>query len=69
MMKKYNYLHGMDKYFKELAKVFLELKQEGITYPAESYQCLLNSRFFISDQPSTYVDSLNVIKVMEMLTF
>lgn len=60
IMKKYNYFHGMDTYFRELAKVFIELKQEGITYPAENLHKLLNSDFYVtSSTPQTFVEATN----------
>lgn len=59
MMKKYNYFQSMDGHFRELAKVFIELKQEGIAYPAENYQRTLNSHFYLqNDMPKTYLDAM-----------
>ena len=60
MMEKYNYFQGIDKYFRELGKVFLELKNEGVNYPANNYQNLLNSEFYIETQkPKTYVENMS----------
>ena len=58
MMRKYNFYQCLDKYFRELATVFLELKENGYNYPAESLQEILNSEFYVeSNQPNTYVDA------------
>lgn len=59
MIKKYNYFQGADRYFRELAKVFLELKQEGNRFPADNYQNILNSTFYVEDnKSSSYVESM-----------
>jgi len=50
MMKSYNFFQVMDVVFRELAKVLLELKQEGIPQPSEAYHSLLNSTFFVNQQ-------------------
>lgn len=60
LMKNYNYFGGIDKYFKELGKVFLELDAAGIPFPADNYQQLLNRHFYISENPNmTYIESMN----------
>ena len=60
MIKNYNFFSGIDKYFKELAKVFLELKSTGLKYPSENYQELLNRQFFLkNDQDSTYFENMD----------
>jgi hypothetical protein len=59
MVKHYNYFGSVDKYFKELAKVFLELKSGGVPYPADNYQNLLNRHFFVKGEGSqNYVDNM-----------
>lgn len=50
LVKKYNFFQGIDVVFRELAKVLIELRQEGVTEPAQNYQDLLNSNFFVSKQ-------------------
>lgn len=42
IIKKYNFYQGMDVYFRELAKVFIEMKEEGLSHPAETFQQILN---------------------------
>ena len=60
MIKKYNFYQGMDAYFRELAKVFIELKEDGINLPAETYQEILNSEFrIIPTESKTYIQSMD----------
>ena len=50
MMKEYNFFQGIDILFRELAKVLIELRNEGITEPAQNFENLLNSTFFVSKE-------------------
>ena len=72
MIKKYNYYQGMDAYFRELAKVFIELKEDGFSLPSETFQELLNSEFRISSEENhTYIKDMNFRykKVIKSFTF
>lgn len=60
MIKKYNFYQGIDVYFRELAKVFIEMKEEGLSHPADTFQQILNSEFSISpSESSTYVQNMD----------
>lgn len=50
IVKKYNFFQATDVFFRELGKVLLELKNDGLIHPANSYQDVLNSTFFIKDK-------------------
>ncbi|CAI2365840.1 unnamed protein product [Moneuplotes crassus] len=68
MIKKYNFFQGIDILFRELAKVLIELKEEGISEPAQNYENLLNSTFFVSqDKDKTFEANLESIPVDEGL--
>lgn len=58
MVKTYNFFGSTDKYFKELAKVFLELAESGTSYPAEAYQKMLNQSFFVTSENDGYVQNM-----------
>jgi hypothetical protein len=49
MVKKYNFFQGVDVFFRELGKVLLELKNDGLVQPAGFYQDVLNTTFFVKE--------------------
>lgn len=60
MLKKYNFFQTLDGYFRELAKVFLEIKKEGDASFADRYERVLNSTFYLtSSTPKTYFESMD----------
>lgn len=59
IMKRYNAFHSLDDYFRELAKVFLEIKNEGNPKFADNYQRILNSNFYVDPVSSqSHVDAM-----------
>lgn len=60
IIKKYNFYQGMDVYFRELAKVFIEMKEEGLSHPAETFQQILNWEFSINPtENKAYVQEMD----------